>query len=439
MKKWIGIWVLLVCILSCDDDDEKVDSIELSASMLNYESEGGEQGILIQSSTDWAVTSDAAWCFVQDHKETGQFSVIVSENDDFNPRMTVLKLVAGNCVKEVDILQKGQTGDLSLSEYKASVYDLNDNYAVIVHAKKPWTAKVSGNWLSVEPSGGEAGTHLVRLRFSENKILADRMGTISFESAGSENCLFEFTQEAALPDSRKQDSLALLKLYDAIGGDQMKAAGYLKNWKVGPLENWDSDMMRDGRVVKVALRGNIGKDGYIPEDVKYLSHLEEFTASATFIGGVLPEGFARCKLLKILRISNGFESSNGNLTGELPKKWCVLRNLYEVDFERNKLIGPLPLEYGNLSGLHFFVVSNNEMSGTLPAVWSNIPQISRLELASNNFTGEVPEEWAVWTNITILDLAKNSGLSGVLPVELLTTAQNNGGAVRLNGTNIITK
>lgn len=439
MKKWIGIWILLVCILSCDDDDEKVDSIELSTSMLNYESEGGEQGVLIQSSADWAVTSDATWCFVQDHKETGQFSVIVSENDDFNPRMTVLKLIAGNCVKEVDILQKGKTGKLSLSEYKASAYDLNDNYAVVVHSEKPWTATVSGNWLSVEPSGGEAGTHLVRLHFSENKIPAERVGTVSFESADSENCLFEFTQEAALPDSRKQDSLALLKLYDAIGGDQLKEAGYLKNWKEGPLDNWEFVTVRDGRVVQVALRGDIGKSGYIPEDVKYLSRLEEFTASATFIGGELPEGFARCKSLKIIRISNTFESSTGNLTGELPKKWCALRNLYEADFYGNKLIGSLPLEYGNLSGLYFFVVSNNEMSGTLPAVWSNIPQISGLELASNNFIGEVPEEWASWTNITILDLAKNSGLSGVLPVELLTTTSNNGGAVRLNGTNIITK
>lgn len=85
MKKWIGLWILVFCFVSCSDDDEKADSIELSAVMLNYESEGGEQGILIQSSAEWKVVSEVAWCFVQENREAGQFSVIVSENPDFNP------------------------------------------------------------------------------------------------------------------------------------------------------------------------------------------------------------------------------------------------------------------------------------------------------------------------------------------------------------------
>lgn len=437
MKKWIGLWMLVCCLVSCSDDDEKADTIELSVAMLNYESEGGEQGVLIQSSAEWKVTSEASWCFVQDNKEAGQFSVIVSENEDFNPRMAILKLAAGNCVKEMDILQKGKVGNLSLSANKASVYDLNDNYAVVLHSEKAWTATTFGNWFTIEPASGEAGTYLVRIRFSENKVPAERKGSISFESADSETCLFEFTQGGALEDSRKQDSLALLSIYDAIGGDQLKTAGYLKNWKEGSLENWDSDMMRDGRVVKLTLRGNIGKNCFIPEDVKYLSHLEEFLASSTFVGGNLPDGFGRCKSLKTIRVSHFFEDTYGFLTGELPKSWCALKNLEDIDLYGNKLTGSLPLEYANLSSLVFFTVSRNEMSGSLPAVWSNLSKISGLKLASNNFTGEVPEEWAVWPYITEVDFSKNSGLFGKLPIQFLTTAQSNGGSVNLNGTNII--
>lgn len=441
MKKWIGLWILVFCFVSCSDDDEKADSIELSAVMLNYESEGGEQGILIQSSAEWKVVSEVAWCFVQENREAGQFSVIVSENPDFNPRIAVLKLTAGNCVKEVDILQQGKAGALSLSEYKASAYDLNDNYAVVVQSEKPWTASVSGNWFTIEPSAGDAGASLVRIRFSENKIPAERRGTIVFESAGKESCLFEFTQEGALPDSRKQDSLALLKIYDAIGGDQLKAAGYLKNWKVGTLENWDPNMMVDGRVARVFLLGNIGNNGYIPEDVKYLSHLKEFMANGTFVGGKLPEGFGRCKDLEVLMISyfTQDDDNSGNITGELPKRWCALRNLQKLDFYGNKLIGTLPLEYANLQNLSTFSVSKNEMNGTLPGIWSNMSSIFYLELASNNFSGSIPEEWSKWTNISVLDLQKNSALSGKLPVELATTTANNGGYVKLNGTNVITQ
>lgn len=438
MKKWIGLWMLLLFIASCSDDETKLDAIELSASMLNYDSEGGEQSVLIQASAEWQVLSDATWCFVKEEKETGQFFVIVSENPDFNSRMTVLKLSAGNCVKEIDVQQKGKTTKLALSSNEAFAYDLNDNYAVVLHAESAWKASVAGNWFTVEPSSGEAGTHLIRLSFSQNKTQAERLGTISFESEDCANCLFKFTQGAALPDSRYQDSLALLKIYDAIGGDELKAAGYLKNWKEGPLENWHPYLMRDGRVVNLRLEGNIGNGRSIPDDVKYLSHLEEFFASSTGVGGELPVGLGRCVALKAIRISYFFEDiMTGNISGELPKNWCTLKNLQAVDLYGNKISGSLPLEYANMPQLKIFQVSKNELTGELPAIWSIIPGMYNLLLVSNKFTGEIPEEWSLWSQLAVLDVAKNSGLFGKVPAGVWTNCQNNGGYVGLNGTNII--
>lgn len=147
-----------------------------SAAVLSYESEGGEQGVLIQSSADWTVKPADAWCFVQPDKENGQFAVVVAENEDFSPRMTVLKLEAGNCVQEIDVLQEGRQGDLVLSANKGVAYDLNDNYAVVVTSKYPWTSSVSGNWLTAEPASGEAGSTVVRIRFSVNMASAERGG-----------------------------------------------------------------------------------------------------------------------------------------------------------------------------------------------------------------------------------------------------------------------
>lgn len=441
MNKWIGLWTLMVCFLACSED-EKADTIKLSATVLSYESEGGEQGVLIQSSADWTVKPADAWCFVQPDKEKGQFAVVVTENEDFAPRMTVLKLEAGNCVQEIDVLQEGKRGDLVLSANKGVAYDLNDNYAVVVTSKYPWTASELGNWLTAEPASGEAGSTVVRIRFSANVAPAERQGAIIFESANSESQRFELVQEGALPDGREQDSLALLKIYDAIGGDQLKELGYLKNWKVGPLENWDKGMMsEDGRVYRLMLPQLplYQTKGYIPEEIKYLTRLRDFGASYSGLGGTLPDGFGRCINLETLVVAYTQDYSGGEITGELPVRWCALSKLSQIVLDYNKLEGGLPLEYANMSSLLNFIVSGNNLSGTLPAVWSNISTISQLELASNHFVGEIPEEWDVWRNITILDVTKNSGLYGELSVVLQTTARNNGGAVRTNGTNIILK
>ncbi|WP_292267364.1 BACON domain-containing carbohydrate-binding protein [Butyricimonas sp.] len=437
MKKWMVLLVCFICSCACDDKESN-DKIQTSSDVANFEQEGGEISILIQATADWSVEVDNDWCFVQPDKENGAFFVIASENENPTPRMTVLRLIAGNCVKEIDVVQEGSDEiNFFLSENEASVYDLNDNYAVVVHSDVPWTANNAGNWFVTEPVSGEAGVTLVKIRFSQNTLNAERQGKITFESKNGDVQEFRFKQEAALLDSRRQDSLALIAFYNAVHGDELKAEGKLENWKEGNLETWQGVVLENNRVFNLVLTMPIAQ-GYIPTDFKYLSHLKYLNLSGTGIGGTIPKELGRCVNLQTCVLGeNIYSSSQSDLSGDLPNSVCALQKLEHFTCCGTHVGGILPELYGNLSRLISLNLSKNAITGPLPVAWKYLVQVAYVELESNALVGEFPQEWSVWKNITTFDVSNNVGLYGVLPPEIVAVATSYGGSVNIRGTNIV--
>lgn len=431
--------ILFVGIWACDDDESN-DQIQTSSDAVNFEQEGGEVSVLIKATADWNVEAADNWCFIQPDKEKNTFFVIASENENPVPRMTVLKVIAGNCVKELDVIQEGSTeSDFYLSENEASVYDLNDNYAIVVHSKEAWTTRTSGNWFTIEPEIGDAGVTLVRVHFSQNTLNVERQGRITFESKNGEVQEFDFKQEAALPDSRLQDSLALVAFYDAVRGDDFKD-GIFKNWKAGRLETWRGVGIADNRIVSLRLSGDVMAQGTLPDEFKYLSHLEDLNLLNTGIGGNIPKSLGRCINLMSCTIGeDGYSEAIGNITGALPNSLCALQRLQFFTCKASRLGGMLPEVYANLSSLKSLTLEKNALTGPLPIAWKYLTQISYLYLASNSLAGEFPQEWVSMKRITMLDLSRNEGLYGVMPAEIVATAAGYAGYVIIDGTNIVKK
>lgn len=438
MRKWMVLFVWTICLWACDDEQSN-DQIQMSSDVANFEQGGGEISILIKATADWNVAVMDDWCFVQPDKEKGSFFVIASENESAVPRMTVLSVVAGNCVKEVDVIQAGSgESKFSLSENEANVYDLNDNYAVVVHSDVAWNATKAGNWFTIEPESGEAGVTLVRVQFSQNKLNVERQGMIAFETKNGDVQEFRLKQEVALPDSRYQDSLALVALYDACQGDHFEGDGVFKNWKKGNLDTWEGVVLKEGRVSTLRLV-QVGQ-GYLPEDIKYLSCLEELYLKGSGLGGSIPRGLGRCVNLSYCVFGDeSYSSAGSNMTGALPNSLCALRRLQTFTCYNTRIGGELPEVYGNLSNLKNLTLEGNALTGALPVAWKYLVQIYSLYLSGNALVGEFPEEWGIWENIWVLDLSKNEGLYGVLPSELVATTAANGGNVIIYGTNIVNK
>ena len=440
MRKWMVLLVCFICSWACDDKESDDDKIQVSSEVANFEQEGGEISILIKATADWSVEVENDWCFIQPDKENGAFFVIASENENPTPRMTVLRILAGNCAKEIDVVQEGSDEiNFFLSENEASVYDLNDNYAVIVHSDVSWTASKAGNWFTIEPESGEAGVTLVKIHFPQNTLNVERQGKITFESKNGDVQEFDFKQEAALLDSRRQDSLALIAFYNAVHGDDIKGEGKLENWKEGNLDTWQGVVMKDNRVFNLVLTMPIAQ-GYIPEDFKYLSRLEYLNLSGTGVKGTIPKGLGRCVNLQSCVLGeNVFSSTQSDLAGELPNSICALQKLNNFTCSGTRVGGVLPELYGNLSSLISLHLSKNAITGPLPVAWKYLVQVGYVDLSSNALAGEFPQEWSVWKNITNFDLSMNEGLYGVIPTEILTVVSSFAGSVNIRGTNIVNK
>lgn len=141
-----------------------------------------------------------------------------------------------------------------------------------------------------------------------------------------------------VPEDNIPDRVALVAIYDAMGGKEWSRQ---KNWKdpdihIGEWEGVTTD--RDtGRVTHLNLNGR-GLTGNVPDEVVNLTALRE------------------------LRLSHN------SLTGEIPP-W---------------------MSSNQLSSLELLNLSNNRLSGQIPVSLADLPSLTTLVLHGNQFTGCIP-------------------------------------------------
>jgi len=153
---------------------------------------------------------------------------------------------------------------------------------------------------------------------------------------------------------------------------------------LGALSGVNLDL--DGRVERLYLY-NKGLSGYIPRELKDLSHLT-------------------CLIL-----------ANNQLSDSIPNELGCLSNLKELDFSNNQLIGNIPVELGNLINLDRLYLDDNQLNGTIPSELGNLGNLNRLYLDNNQLSGNIPSELGNLTNLNRLQL-NNNQLSGTIPADL---------------------
>lgn len=409
--KMLWGYLLLFCLFACKEKEEAADVLSLSNKVLAFTNEAETQTVLVSGTPGWKVECTSDWCMLdptQDDQK-GMFSVMVTRNPGYDTRSTVIKISAGNCVEEIDVLQQGVKTNLELSNNALKVFDLNEECTVMIYTNQPWKAMVSGDWLRVEPSSG-TGDGIVRMFFPKNLSASERKGVVTF-IAGDDSQTFELVQEAVLPDDRLHDSLALVALYNALNGPTWDA-GNAKNWCTSePIDKWTGIGMANGRVDYIVLSGhNKSGECSIPEEVKYLTRAREISLDRNFLTGRVPREFARCINIGSLSFSASVEggvSSPGNLTGNIPLEYVCLPKLSVFNFRSNKITGVLPVELC-VGAMAYFDATDNQLTGTIP------PQC--------DFGG--------------LRLAGNAGMSGPIPPSICAKVKAGLAVITISGTQI---
>lgn len=186
----------------------------------------------------------------------------------------------------------------------------------------------------------------------------------------------------ALGRAMKQaDSLALVSLYNAVGGDGGPLAGL---W-TGNAENWpgivtEPDAQDSSRVVSIILNG-LELDGEIPSEIFDLELITRIDLFNNNFSGTIPSNIGNATSLTYLDLDNN------NLEGEIPVSIGNLVNLNTLWLARNRLTA-MPPEIGNLTNLVNFFIQVN----LLTAVPDEINNLSNLEVfnLSDNDIEAVP-------------------------------------------------
>jgi len=203
----------------------------------------------------------------------------------------------------------------------------------------------------------------------------------------------------------KQDSLALVDLYNSTDGPNWKTSKrWLSNERV---EYWAGiQVTEDGKnVEEIALYGNYLK-GTIPESIGNLSKLETL-----YLGGnnltEIPSSIGNLAKLVVLHL----ESSN--ISGQIPAEIGNLENLAIIDLAYNDITGEIPTSIGNLINLAELKLSGNDLSGAIPSSFGNLTNIKEIDLCYNNISGSIPS-FGNLTKIKSLRL-DNNNISGSIP------------------------
>ncbi|WP_430934272.1 hypothetical protein, partial [Saccharicrinis sp. 156] len=126
------------------------------------------------------------------------------------------------------------------------------------------------------------------------------------------------------------DSLALVALYDATGGDNWTDN---TNWKTGPVSSWHGISTKNNRVTGIDLLEN-NLVGTVPAEIGNLTEL-------TYLG----------------------LTNNSQLSGSIPPELGNCTKLRTIFMARCDLTGDVPAELANCTGLVNLFLYQNDLSG----------------------------------------------------------------------------
>lgn len=243
--------------------------------------------------------------------------------------------------------------------------------------------------------------------------------------------------KSAVPDefipSRLNDSLALVAVYDALGGENWKHS----YWKRTPMKFWEGVRLEkvngELRVVSLELYGD-EINGQLPTEIGRLTELKRLAvAHSNFLKGSIIDEVYDLRKLQVLDFR--FTELTGELSpriGQLTEldtlvlwksqfsagEWDESGNI-DVNFEKNEKLfsGSLPGEIGKLTKLRLLNLARCGFTGELPEELGNLKSLTRLDLSECRFTGQIPASLGKLKKVNWMALCVN-GLSGEIPAEI---------------------
>lgn len=316
-----------------------------------------------------------------------------------------------------------------------------------------WSVVDVADWLTVEKLGDTA----LRVVSTPNLSVTERSSSVELRLDKTIQELFVI--QSAVPGGALEhtlDSLALVAIYDACGGDEWYYMPSKNDnpWQLEkPIGTWHgvgtTSIAGQTRVYSLDLTA-LGLTGSLPNELKNLTALNNLSLSGGDLRGNPMAILAQLSLLKVLDLSYNFRLnvsstpaigsfdallslnlSGIDLKGQYPTylgsmtnlislsmAGCSLRggidpairgmkSLIHLNLSDNNMQGVFPQWIGELTHLQKLDLSLNSMSGSLTAGIGELRDMRELKLGFNVITGTLPSSIGQLTQMEILNLAGN--------------------------------
>lgn len=295
------------------------------------------------------------------------------------------------CFSCSDDNDNGGGGDfITVSDSEVTLSELGGIGTVKLSASGAWHVDIpNGVNIRVNPENGAGGNNI------NIQIQADRMEAnepksveITFTLISSGKTQKVKVNRGTIQPGRQLDSLALVALFRATGGEK-----WLETWDLTePMQKWSTSLKNqvtltpvdgDLRVTELFVQYN-GLKGSLPEELKYLDQLKNFSVEGNDLTGAFPEFLLEIPTLEMINLSeNAFY-------GNIPSKLFDMPKMQYIVLRKNQFDGQLPENLGNCKNLTQFLIDSNSFDGIIPPSLSQLENIVSLQMNGCRFHGQVP-------------------------------------------------
>lgn len=439
----VGVVACAFLMASCSDNKEDFVSFQLDKTDITIGAEGGNEKILIQSSTEWVAVTSEPWLMISPANGTGttECSIVIDSTLINDVRTATISFFPEKQANQsVIIYQTGFEKMISIEnpsvEIDYSAKSENRYFEAIITANVQYNIEIEyeegdSKWVTTETNqieldrGARPRTSKIRFDWRMNTESKKRVAKINFVPTNASDVLKEsavltLSQKAAplIEDNRAGDSLALVMIAEQLNllGSMWDTSENMRNWDYVTLwEKTDEDLPSPDAVdrVRSVTYAMFRTEESIPQEVRYLKYLEtlEFATNTNVMLLNIPLGSEICSLnyLKNLRLfsyglislpddfkelgksletldlsANNFTTVPSVLTKENFPKLKSLNMVANRRWTTNDLRKVSTYE----DGLGFHLDINNDNTLKRLFLWDSLEE---LKLSNNYIEGQLPD------------------------------------------------
>uniref|UniRef100_K3ZH69 Receptor kinase-like protein Xa21 n=1 Tax=Setaria italica TaxID=4555 RepID=K3ZH69_SETIT len=163
-----------------------------------------------------------------------------------------------------------------------------------------------------------------------------------------------------------------------------------------------------GQLNKLFLQDN-NFSGAIPRSLGDCKKLITLNLSCNTLNGSIPK-----ELFSLNSLTEGFDLSHNQLSGQIPQDIGGLINIGLLNFSNNHLSGQIPVSLGACVRLESLHLEGNFLDGRIPESFINLGGVAEIDLSRNNLSGQIPNFFQSFNSLKLLNLSFNS-LEGQMP------------------------